>query len=119
MSQAPYNTAHRVFGIMDNCSVHRGQQAVDRFRTKWPNAILVHTPIHLSSLNQIEIYCSIVHRKVLSPNDVCSSPEHQQRLLAFRPHYERTAAPFRWTFTRRNLHAVLAKIARKSLALAA
>jgi hypothetical protein len=55
MSQAPYNTAHRVFGIMDNCSVHRGQQAVDRFRTKWPNAILVHTPIHLSSLNQIEI----------------------------------------------------------------
>jgi hypothetical protein len=39
MSQAPFSTAHRVFWIMDNCSVHREQKAVDRFRTKWPNAI--------------------------------------------------------------------------------
>jgi DDE superfamily endonuclease len=119
MSQPPYNSAHRVFWIMDNCSVHRGQKAVDRFRTKWPNAILVHTPIHASWLNQIEIYFSIVQRKVLTPNDFSSLPELQQRLLAFQPHYERTASPFQWTFTRKNLHALLAKIARKSLALAA
>jgi DDE superfamily endonuclease len=119
MSQAPYSTAHRVFWIMDNCSVHRGQKAVDRFRTKWPNAILVHTPIHASWLNQIEIYFSIVQRKVLTPNDLGSLPELQQRLLAFQTHYERTVSPFQWTFTRKNLHALMAKIARKSLALAA
>jgi DDE superfamily endonuclease len=119
MSQPPYRTAHRVFWIMDNCSVHRGQKAADRFRSNWPNAILVHTPIHASWLNQIEIYFSIVQRKVLTPNDFYSLPELQRRLLAFQTHYERSASPFQWTFTRKNLHALLLKIARKSLALAA
>jgi hypothetical protein len=37
MEQEPYKSARRVFWIMDNCSAHRGQKAVDRFRAKWPN----------------------------------------------------------------------------------
>ncbi len=119
MRQAPYKTAHRVFWIMDNCSAHRGQKAAEHFRAKWPNAMLVHTPIHASWLNQIEIYFSIVQRKVLTPNDFCSLAELQQRLLAFQTHYERTASPFQWTFTRKNLRALLAKIDRKPLALVA
>jgi hypothetical protein len=119
MNQAPYKTAHRVFWIMDNCSVHRGQKAADRFRSQWPNAILVHTPIHASWLNQIEIYLSIVQRKVLTPNDFRSLAQLQERLLAFQTHYQRCASPFRWTFTRKDLQALLAKIERKSLALAA
>jgi len=119
MNQAPYRTARRVFWIMDNCSAHRGQKAADRFRSKWPNAILVHTPIHASWLNQIEIYLSIVQRKVLTPNDFRSLAQLEERLLAFQTHYERSASPFRWTFTRKDLHALLAKLERKSLALAA
>ena len=66
MSQEPYKSARRVFWIMDNCSVHRGQRAADRFRAQWPNAILIHTPTHASWLNQVEIYFSIVQRKVLT-----------------------------------------------------
>ena len=112
-------TAHRVFWILDNCSAHRGPKAADRFRAKWPNAILVHTPIHASWLNQIEIYFSIVQRKVLTPNDFSSLTELQQRLLAFQAHYQRCAAPFKWTFTRKNLVALLAKLDRKPLALVA
>jgi hypothetical protein len=119
MNQAPYKTAQRVFWIMDNCSAHRGQKAADHFRSKWPNAILVHTPIHASWLNQIEIYFSIVQRKVLTPNDFRSLAELQQRLLAFQTHYERSASPFQWTFTRKNLQALLTKIDRKPLELAA
>lgn len=119
MSQAPYKTAQRVFWIMDNCSAHRGQKAADHFRSKWPNAILVHTPIHASWLNQIEIYFSIVQRKVLTPNDFRSLAELQQRLLAFQTHYERSASPFQWTFTRKNLQALLTKIDGKPLELAA
>jgi hypothetical protein len=119
MSQEPYKSARRVFWIMDNCSAHRGQKAVDRYRAKWPNAILVHTPVHASWLNQIEIYFSIVQRKVLTPNDFCSLAELEDRLLAFQDHYERTASPFKWTFTRRDLHDLLARIAAKQLALAA
>ena len=63
MTQEPYQSAHRVFWIMDNCSAHRGQKAVQRIRSQWPNAILVHTPIHASWLNQIEIYFLSEHPK--------------------------------------------------------
>jgi hypothetical protein len=67
---------------MDNCSAHRGQKAVDRLRSQWPNVLLVRTPIHASWLTQIEIHFSIVQRKVLTPNDFKSLNE--QRLLAFQ-----------------------------------
>ena len=119
MSQEPYKSARRVFWIMDNCSAHRGQKAADRFRTQWPNAILVHTPTHASWLNQVEIYFSIVQRKVLTPNDFPSLADLEQRLLAFQFHYERTASPFKWTFTRSDLHTLLAKLDAKRLAPAA
>jgi transposase len=119
MSQEPYKSAHRVFWIMDNCSAHRGQKAVDRLRSKWPNALLIHTPIHASWLNQIEIYFSIVQRKVLTPNDFSCLAELEERLLAFQHHYERTASPFQWRFTRSDLHTLLAKIDRERLAPAA
>jgi len=72
MGQEPYKSARRVFWIMDNCSAHRGQKAVNRLRDKWPNAILIHTPVHASWLNQVEIYFSIIQRKVLTPNDFSS-----------------------------------------------
>jgi hypothetical protein len=119
MSQEPYKSARRVFWIMDNCSAHRGQRAVDRFRSQWPNVVLVHTPIHASWLNQIEIYFSIVQRKVLTPNEFKSLNELEQRLLAFQERYEETASPFQWTFTRKDLTTLLAKIENKRLASAA
>ena len=59
------------------------QKAVGGFRAKWPNTILIHTPIHASWLNQVEIYFSIVQRKVLNP--------HPKRLLFFGG--TRTATP--------------------------
>jgi hypothetical protein len=119
MSQEPYKSARRVFWIMDNCSAHRGQKAIDRFRTQWPNAILIHTPNHASWLNQVEIYFSIVQRKVLTPNDFSSLADLEQRLLAFQVHYERTASPFKWTFTRSDLQVLIAKLNAKRLASAA
>jgi DDE superfamily endonuclease len=115
MAQEPNKSARRLFWIMDNCSAHRGQEAVNRLR----EVILVHTPFHASWLNRVEIYFSIVQRKVLTPNDFSSLQELQQRLLAFQSHYERSASPFNWTFTRRDLYALLAKIAVKRLAPAA
>ena len=119
MSQEPYKSARRVFWIMDNCSAHRGQKAVDRLRSQWPNVLLVHTPVHASWLNQIEIYFSIVQRKVLTPNDFLSLNELQQRLLAFQRRYQETASPFQWTFTRKDLAVLLAKIENKRFAPAA
>jgi len=65
-----------------------------RLRATWPRLVLVHTPVHASWLNQIEIYFSIVQRKVLTPNDFASLAEVEDRLLRFQDHYERAAAPF-------------------------
>ena len=105
MSQEPYRSARRVFWIVDNGSAHRGQPAVARLQARWPQATLVHTPVHASWLNQIEIYFSIVQRKVLTPNDFRSLAAVKDRLLHFQVHYADTATPFQWTFTRRDLHA--------------
>ena len=119
MSQEPYKSAKRVFWIMDNCSAHRGQKAVQRIRSRWPNALLVHTPIHASWLNQIEIYFSIVQRKVLTPNDFSSLAQLEQCLLDFQQRYQQTASPFQWAFTRNDLSALLAKLQPAATAAAA
>jgi hypothetical protein len=71
----------------------------------------VHTPIHASWLNQVEIYFSIVQRKVLSPNDFNSLTALENRLLAFQDHYQSAAKPFQWRFTRRDLALLLEKLA--------
>ncbi len=69
MRQEPYRSATRVFWIVDNGSSHRGNRAQARLQAEWPRLVRVHTPVHASWLNQIEIYCSIVQRQVLTPND--------------------------------------------------
>jgi hypothetical protein len=56
---------------------------------------------------------------VLTPNDFSYLQEIQERLLAFQSHYEQSASPFNWTFTRHDLHVLLAKIDAKRLAPAA
>jgi hypothetical protein len=105
MRQEPYRSARRVFWIVDNGSSHRGRRAAERLRAKWPNLILVHTPVHASWLNQIEVYFSIVQRKVLTPNDFASLSALKSDLMGFQQRYEQSAHPFEWTFTRRDLHA--------------
>jgi hypothetical protein len=81
--------------------------------------LLVHTPVHASWLNQIEIYFSIVQRKVLTPHDFKSLSELEQRLIAFQQRYQETASPFQWTFTRKDLATLLAKIENNRFAPAA
>lgn len=110
MTQEPYRSARRVFWIVDNGSSHRGERARERLRAVWPHLVLVHTPVHASWLNQIEIYFSIVQRKVLTPNDFASLAEVEDRLLRFQEHYQQAARPFRWTFTRQDLAALLVRL---------
>ncbi|MDH6130435.1 IS630 family transposase [Kitasatospora sp. GP82] len=53
MTQEPYASAKRVFWIVDNGSSHRGKKAADRLSAAFPNAVMVHTPVHASWLNQV------------------------------------------------------------------
>ena len=122
MRKRPYRCAPRVFWIMDNASSHRGARCVARLQRRWPNLIIpVHTPVHASWLNQVEIYFSVLQRKALTPNDFRSLRELQQRLLGFQEHYAQVARPFQWRFTRRDLRRLMLKLntARSPLAQAA
>jgi DDE superfamily endonuclease len=110
MGQDPYRRAKRVFWIVDNCSSHRGEASCKRLQSLFSNLTLVHLPIHASWLNQIEIYFSIVQRKVLTPNDFPCLNAVAERLLEFQSYYEQMAKPFEWKFTRVELKELLAKL---------
>ena len=110
MRQEPYRSARRVFWIMDNGSSHRGQTCIKRLQQRWPAIVPVHTPVHASWLNQVEIYFSILQRKVLTPNDLRSLTQLEERLLGFQAHYETVARPFQWKFTREDLAKLLSRV---------
>ena len=112
MAKEPYRKAHRVFWIVDNGSSHRGAASVRRLQGDYPNLILVHLPVHASWLNQVEIYFSVIQRKVLTPNDFSSLGQVADRLLAFEHFYEQIARPFEWKFTRADLQELMQKTTR-------
>ncbi|WP_433660425.1 IS630 family transposase [Nocardia sp. CA-128927] len=112
MTSEPYASAKRVFWVVDNGSSHRGKAACDRLSARFPNAVMVHTPVHASWLNQVEIYFSILQRKALSPNDFTSLDQVEDRLTAFERRYNETARPFKWEFTHTDLEDLLARIER-------
>jgi hypothetical protein len=111
MTQEPYRSARRVFWVTDNGSAHRGAKGDARLQQRWGNLIPVHTPRHASWLNQIEIYFSIVQRKVLTPNDFATLAALEHYLLAFQARYQAIARPFCWTFTQADLQQLLARLA--------
>ena len=111
MSTEPYASAARVFWIVDNGSSHQGPHAVLRMSRTWPTAQLVHLPIHASWLNQIEIFFSIVQRKVIKPQNFADLTELTARLLAFQDRYNATAEPFDWRYTRKSLDHLLQRLA--------
>ena len=112
MTTEPYKSANRVFWIVDNGSSHRGQAAIDRLTKQFPNTVMVHTPVHASWLNQVEIYFSITQRKVLSPNNFEDLDAVVQRLADFEERYNQTAQPFEWKFTTNDLAEFLDRLDR-------
>jgi transposase len=110
MTAEPYASADRVFWITDNGSSHRGAASVRRMTRAWPNARLIHLPVHASWLDQAEIYFSIVQRKVISPNDFTSLDQIRDRLAAFEIRYNAVARPFSWKFTRTSLDDLMQRI---------
>jgi hypothetical protein len=111
MTAPPYARARRVFWIVDNSSSHRGEMAIRRLEGRFRNLRLIHLPLHASWLNQVEIYFSVVQRKVLTPNDFMDLDDVAARLLAFQARYEQVAQPFEWKFTRGDLARLMKKLA--------
>ena len=110
MARPEYKNAPRVFVIVDNGSDHRGKAAADRLRRAHPNAVMIHTPVHASWLNQVEIFFSVIQKKVVSPNNFPSLEKLSETLLAFVDRYNRTAEPFSWKYTADDLKDLLRRI---------
>jgi DDE superfamily endonuclease len=110
MTVEPYASAKRVFWVVDNGSSHRGRASVQRLEGKWRNLRLIHLPVHASWLNQIEIYFSILQRKILTPNNFVDLAEVEARLLAFQHRHEQTAVPFDWRYTKADLDRLLRRL---------
>ena len=102
MSEEPYRTARRVFWVVSNGTIHRGQRAINRLQARRPTLILVHTHVHASWLNQIEIYSSILQRGALTPADFASQGAVADCILGFEAH----ALPNRGTCLRMALHTL-------------
>ena len=64
-----------------------------------------YTPTHASWLNQVELFFSIVERRLLRRGEFASTDELAERIIAFIKDYNRRAAPFRWTYDGRPLQA--------------
>lgn len=119
MEQEPYASAERVFWIVDNGSSHRGAASVRRLAAAYSNAVLLHTPVHASWLNQVEIYFSLVQRKVLTPNDFASLAAVEQRLRLYEELSNQQPRPFDWKFDRTKLNEFLKRLAAKQATQAA
>jgi DDE superfamily endonuclease len=65
----------------------------------------VDVPKHTSWLNQIEIWLSILVRRVIKRGNVTSVADLREKILAFIDYFNRTLAkPFKWTYTGRPLN---------------
>jgi transposase len=111
MTTEPYASARRVFWVVDNGSSHHGWRSILRMEQDWPNATLVHLPVHASWLNQIEICFSILQRKAITPGDFADLADLATRILAFQDRYNTTANPFDWRYNRNDLNTLLTRLA--------
>jgi transposase len=112
MTAEPYASAKRVFWVVDNGASHRNWAAAARLRDAYPNAQMVHLPVHASWLNQVEVYFSVIQRKLLTPDDFGDLDSLAEQILAFEKHYNATAKPFDWKFTRANLNQLLTRLGK-------
>ena len=65
----------------------------------------VYVPKHTSWLNQVEIWFSILVRRVIKRGNFTSQDDLRAKILAFVAYFNRMAKPFRWTYTGRPLQA--------------
>jgi transposase len=81
--------------ILDNASYHYTAQVQDWLR-RHPRFEFHFTPTHASWINQVEVWFSIVGRKVLARGDFTSRARLRDALLSFTAHWNETAHPFNW-----------------------
>lgn len=88
--------------VVDNLSAH-STPGVEAFLDDHHHVFLHNTPTHASWLNQIELFFSIMQRRLLRYGEFDSIDELADRIIEFINAYNQTARPFRWTYDGRPL----------------
>jgi transposase len=92
-----------VYVVWDNLNIHsdgnNGRWTAFNRRHRY-RFQFVHTPLHASWVNQVEIWFSILQRRVLRYGSFATRASLRAGVLGFIAHWNRAdARPFRWTFT--------------------
>lgn len=90
--------------ILDNGSSHTSKQT-RKWLAEHPRFTVTYTPTHASWLNMIEIFFSILTRRMLRRGDFASRDDLAAQITTFITTYNRTATPFRWTYDAKLLRA--------------
>jgi transposase len=100
----PVVDGQKIVAVSDNLST-RGTAEVEQWLTEHPRWSFQFTPKHASWLNQIEIFFSILWRRLLKHGIFTSEKDLAQQMLAYIETYNQTAKPFKWTYTGKTLEA--------------
>lgn len=102
--EAEIPAGKEVHAILDNLQVHKTSE-VKQWLEEHPRWTFHFTPTHASWLNQIELFFSILTRRLLRRGIFTSKADLKTQLLAFIERYNPTATPFAWTYQGKPLHA--------------
>ena len=103
-SEIPVVEGQQIVAVSDNISTRATQELSD-WLAAHPRWSFQFTPTHASWLNQVEIFFSILYRRLLKHPIFTSEKDLAEQMLAFIETYNQTAKPFNWTYTGKTLTA--------------